>query len=286
MSRAARHDRSQLGEPASPTSVPILLYHSVTAEDGGLMRRYTLAPAAFRAHMAWIAEQRFSTMTVSDYAAVLRGETTLPDRPLVVTFDDGYADFLDGAAPALAEYDIRATLYVTTAPIGERRRGTIEGRPMLTWSELRQVSELDVEIGGHSHDHTQLDLLPHREVVRQVTTCKRLIEDRLEVEVRSFAYPHGHYSRRVREIVRAARYASACAVKNARSHADDDLWALGRVMFEHDDGVDRLRQACEGDRYPLSRPNESALTWGWRAVRRVSVRLRPSTLTPSTTAGE
>jgi peptidoglycan/xylan/chitin deacetylase (PgdA/CDA1 family) len=285
VSQATRRDRSQLGQRAVPASVPILLYHSVTTEDGGLMHRYTLPPATFRAHMEWIAERKFSTMTVSEYAAALRGEATLPARPLVVTFDDGYADFLEGAAPALAEYGIRGTLYVTTAAIGDRTRGTLAGRPMLTWSELRQVAELGVEIGGHSHDHAQLDLLAHREAVRQVTTCKRLIEDRLEVEVRSFAYPHGLYSPRVREIVRAARYASACAVKNARSHVHDDLWALGRVMFEHDDGVDHLREACEGNRYPLSRQNQSVLTWGWRAVRRVRARMLPSTLTPHTMSG-
>lgn len=267
------------------SAVPILLYHSVTAEDHGPLHRYTLSPEAFRAHMAWIAERRFSSLTVSEYAAARRGEVAMPDRPLVVTFDDGYADFLDGAAPALDDYGIRATLYVTTAAVGETRRGTILGRPVLTWSELRRVAGLGVEVGAHSHDHAQLDLLAPHEVARQVTTCRRLIEDRLQVEVRSFAYPHGHHGPRVREAVRAAGYSSACAVKNARSHASDDLWALGRVMFEHDDGVDRLRQACEGDRYPLSRRGEGLRTRGWRAVRRARVRLRPGTLTPPTTAG-
>jgi peptidoglycan/xylan/chitin deacetylase (PgdA/CDA1 family) len=271
---------------AAPTSVPIVLYHSVTDRDDGPMRRYTLTPAAFGAHMRWVAEQGFSTLTVSEYAAARRGERALPDRPLLVTFDDGYADFLDGAAPVLADHGIRATLYVTTAPVGERRRGTIAGRPMLTWEELRQVGDLGVEVGGHGHDHASLDLLPPREAVRQVTTCKRLIEERLGAEARSFAYPHGHYSPRVREAVRAAGYSSACAVKNARSHADDDLWALGRVMFEREDGVERLRAACEGDLYPLSWPGERPRTRAWRVVRRVRRRVRLDTLTPPTTPGE
>ena len=271
--------------PDASGAVPILLYHSVTADDRGPMQRYTLSPEAFRAHMAWIAERGFSSLTVSEYAAARRGEAPLPDRPIVVTFDDGYADFLDGAAPALADHGIRATLYVTTAAVGETRRGTILGRPVLTWDELRRVAGMGVEVGAHSHDHAQLDLMAPPEVVRQVTTCKRLIEDRLGAEARSFAYPHGHHAPHVRDAVRAAGYSSACAVKNARSHAADDLWALGRVMFEHDDGVDRLREACEGDGYPLSRSGEGLRTRGWRAVRRARVRLRPATLTPPTTAG-
>ncbi len=277
--------RSRPGAGA-PSVVPILLYHSVNVEDGGLMRRYTMAPARFRAHMAWIADQGRSTMTVSDYAAALEQDAPLPDRPLVVTFDDGYADFLSEAAPVLGEHGIRATLYVTTAPIGETRRGTLAGRPMLTWNELRQLGEVGVELGAHSHDHAQLDLLPRPEVERQVTRCKHLIEDRVQVEVRSFAYPHGHHSATVRDAVRAAGYTSACAVKNALSHRGDDVWALGRVMFERGDTVEQLRTACEDGVHPLSWPGERPLARGWRAVRRVRTLLRPGTLTPPTSPGK
>lgn len=284
-SRPRGHTAPSRPGGGAPWVVPILLYHSVSADDGGLMRRYTMPPARFRAHMAWIAEQQRSTMTVSGYAAALRGEAPLPDRPLVVTFDDGYADFLSEAAPALAEHGIRATLYVTTAPVGETRRGTLAGRPVLTWRELRQLADAGVEVGGHGLDHAQLDLLPRPEVVHQVTTCKQLIEDHVQVEVRSFAYPHGHHHAGVRDAVRAAGYTSACAVKNALSHLGDDVWALGRVMFERDDTVERLRAACEGG-VPLSWRGERPVTRGWRAVRRMRARLRPGTLTPPTTPGE
>jgi peptidoglycan/xylan/chitin deacetylase (PgdA/CDA1 family) len=269
---------------ATSSLVPILLYHSVSTDDGGPLHPYTMAPARFRAHMAWIAEQRRSTMTVSEYAAVLRGEAALPDRPLVVTFDDGYADVFR-AAEVMIEYGIRATLYVTTAPIGETRRGTLAGRPMLSWSELRELHDAGVEIGAHSHDHVQLDLLPRRAMTYQITVCKHLLQDRVQVQIGSFAYPHGYHSRRVREAVQAAGYGSACAVKNALSHPSDDPWALGRVMLERDDTVERLRAVCEDGVHPLSWRGERPLTRGWRAVRRVRTSLRPGTLTPPTTPG-
>lgn len=274
------------GGTGTPPVVPILLYHSVTAEGGGLIRRYTMAPGEFRAHMAWVARQGYSTLTVSQYAAALRGEAALPARPLVVTFDDGYADFLDGAAPALAEHAIRATLYVTTAPIGETRRGTLAGRPMLTWSELRALGESGIELGAHGHDHVQLDLVSRRAVANQVRASKRLIEDHVQVEVRSFAYPHGHHTPRVRDAVRDAGYASACAVKNALSHPRDDLWALGRIMLEHDDTVERLRATCGDGARPLSWHGERLRTRGWRAVRRARTILRPGTLTSPATRGD
>ena len=269
-----------------PRTVPVLLYHSVSAEATGLMQRYTLSPEMFRQHVAWIAQNGFDTITVSDYAMALRGEKPLPRRPLVVTFDDGYADFLVEAAPVLAEHGIVSTLYVTTRPIGRTRRGTMAGRAMLTWSELRELPALGVEIGGHSHDHAQLDLLAGDRLVHQVRTCKQALEDHLQLRVDSFAYPHGYNSATTRRAVRAADYTSACGVGNALSHARDDLWSIARIMLEHDDGVDRLRRGCADAADPLATPGDSPVRRAWRTARRIRVGLRPETLTPPTTDGD
>jgi peptidoglycan/xylan/chitin deacetylase (PgdA/CDA1 family) len=271
---------------APPRTVPVLLYHSVSAEPTGLMQRYTLSPPMFRQHIAWIVENGFDTLTVSDYAMALRGQKPWPPRPLVVTFDDGYADFLTEAAPVLAERGIVSTLYVTTRPIGRTRRGTMAGRPMLTWSELSELPALGVEIGGHSHDHAQLDLLARDRVIHQVETCKQALEDHLQVRVDSFAYPHGYNSATTRRAVRSADYTSACGVGNALSHPRDDQWSIARLMFEHDDGVDRLRRACVEAADPLGTPGDTPVKRAWRIVRRTRVRLHPETWTPPTTDGD
>jgi peptidoglycan/xylan/chitin deacetylase (PgdA/CDA1 family) len=267
-------------------TVPVLLYHSVHPNGDGLMRRYTMSPRGFRSHLAWIADQGFQTLTVSQYTGALRGETALPASPLVVTFDDGYADFIDHALPALAEYRIRCTLYVTTRPVGETRRGTLAGRPMLTWPELRQLGTAGIEIGGHGHEHAQLDLLPAAAALHQITACKGLLEQHLDTDIRSFAYPHGYNSAATRRAVRRAGYSSACAVKNARSHRGDDPWALARIMFERGDGVDVLRRVCRSDGVPVAAPGDTLKSRTWRAVRRIQVRLRPHALTPPTVDGD
>jgi len=268
-----------------PRTVPVLLYHSVSAEPTGLMQRYTLSPSTFRQQMAWIADNGFDTITVSDYASALRGDKPWPRRPLVVTFDDGYADFLAEAAPVLAELDIVSTIYVTTRPIGRTRRGTMSGQAMLTWSELRELPALGVEIGSHSHDHAQLDLLAGDRLVHQVGTCKRALEDHLQLRVASFAYPHGYNSAATRRAVRSADYTSACGVGNALSHPRDDLWSISRIMLEHDHGVDLLRRVCTAGDYPLGKRGDAIRSRVWRLARRMRVRWRPETLTPPTTDG-
>lgn len=104
----------------------------------------------------------------------------------------------------------------------------------------------------------------------------------MQVEVRSFAYPHGHHSARVRD----AGYTSACAVKNVLSHPRDDPWSLGRITLEHDDTVERLRSVCVDGVRPLSWRGERPVTRGWQAVRRVDTLLRPGALTPPSSPGE
>jgi peptidoglycan/xylan/chitin deacetylase (PgdA/CDA1 family) len=269
-----------------PRTVPVLLYHSVSADATGLMQRYTLSPGKFRQHVAWIVQNGLDTITVSDYAMALRGEKPWPRRPLVITFDDGYADFLVEAAPVLAEHGLVSTLYVTTRPIGRTRRGTMAGRVMLTWSELAELPALGVEIGGHSHDHAQLDLLPWDRVVQQVRTCKQALEDRLQFRVTSFAYPHGYNGATTRRAVRSAGYTSACGVGNALSHEHDDLWSISRLMVEHHDGVELLSRASSAGQYPLGRSGDAVRSRVWRMARRVRVRWQPETLTPPTTEGD
>ena len=100
---------------------------------------------------------------------------------------------------------------------------------MLSWSALGDLEKAGFEVGAHGHQHHQLDLLSIAEVTRDIALCKTLLEERLGHGVATFAYPHGYYTPRVREAVRAAGFDSACGVKNAFSHPFDDRLSLARL---------------------------------------------------------
>ena len=90
------------------------------------------------------------------------GGSGLPERPVLVTFDDGFADFRSEAWPALREAGFVATLYVTTGFLEGLHRASGATRPpgpWLDWDALPGLSEQGVEIGGHSHTHPHLDTL-------------------------------------------------------------------------------------------------------------------------------
>ena len=115
------------------TLVPVLLYHAVTARPPPGLERFTVAPRQFGDHLGVLRDAGRVGLTVSQFAACLRNGSGLPELPVVVTFDDGYGDFLD-AAERLAAAGLPATLYMTTGQIGAAR--------MLTRRQLQSPGRL------------------------------------------------------------------------------------------------------------------------------------------------
>jgi len=259
-------------EDTAMRAIPILTYHSVSENPPGWIAPYTVTPATFARHLDLMIESGRDAMTISQLCAALRGLTPLPERPVAITFDDGFADF-ESAARVLADRRLPATLYVTT---GALRGGgspaadmAIPPAPMLDWSQLPELAELGVEIGGHSHTHPALDIMRPQAAADEIRRCKDLLEEKLAAPVPSFAYPHGFYTARLRRAVEAAGYQSACAVRNALSSESDHVFSLARltVLSHHSDEQMRDWLAGRGARVaPFRQPWRTAV---WRCYRRV-----------------
>ena len=251
-------------------AIPILLYHSVADGPGG--DRWSVSRAAFAAHLDLLVEEGWRSTTVSELADGLGAGRELPPKTVCVTFDDGFADFHSDALPLMEERGIASTLYVTTSAVGDGHRRPQDnpwGAAMVSWEQLAEISTRNVEIGGHSHHHVELDTLRPSSVSEEVTTCKAQLEDRLGIPVRSFAYPHGYSSASVRAAVRKAGYLSACSVKNALSSPSDDLFTLPRLMLSRDTTLEQLRRWTSGTGVATSPPDDRPIAVAWRLARRL-----------------
>jgi peptidoglycan/xylan/chitin deacetylase (PgdA/CDA1 family) len=251
--------------------VPILLYHSISADATPGFWRWTVHPDLFAAHMAFLRDHQYTSLTAAQFAQTLLDPgRPLPERPVVITFDDGFADF-GNALPVLKSMQLTATLYIVTGYVGDASRWLApegEGdRPMLTWSQILEIDASGIECGAHSRTHPQLDVLQKTRAWDEISRSKEEMEQHLGHLVNSFAYPHGYYSPAVRRMVEQAGFTSACGVKHAMSAMNDDRFGLARIIVAADTSVQDLSRLLEGQGLAVA-PHERMRTVGWRLFRR------------------
>ncbi|NAS24955.1 polysaccharide deacetylase family protein [Herbidospora sp. NEAU-GS84] len=252
--------------------VPILMYHSVTDRPNAETRPLAVRPGDFAEQLAYLAGNGFTPMTFASLIAAVNGTgATLPARPVVLTFDDGYADFHTEAMPILDRFGFPATLFLTTGWVADAG-GEAAGRPldhMVSWSQAREAAAQGHEIAGHSHSHPQLDQLPDAELRQELRRGKAVLEDRLGLPVTTMAYPYGYSSARVRREARRAGFWAACAVANDMAGLPaPDMLAVPRLTVSRTTGPGRFARAVEGRALPLVYLRERALTRGYAVVRR------------------
>ncbi len=266
---------ADLATPAGLAPVPILLYHSVDPTPAAdRYRPWVVTPALFDQHLSMLAEAGYCVVPMGDLIAARRGERDLPPgKVAAITFDDGLADFADHALPLLTKHKVPSTLFVTSGYVGGSGQWLAplgEGdRPMLDWAGVRAVEAAGVEIGGHSHTHPMMDLLPAARLADEVNRCKGLLEDQLGHVVGGFAYPFGYHNRSVRRAVAGAGHRWACTVGHTLSHPGDDVFALGRVVIRNDTTPALLAAHLAGQQLrhlPVGR--QALRTHGWRLARR------------------
>jgi peptidoglycan/xylan/chitin deacetylase (PgdA/CDA1 family) len=219
--------------------IPILMYHSISKHASQKFKQFAVSPALFAEQMAYLQQHSYTPITVTQFIKVrTQGEQALPERPVIITFDDGFADFYTAAFPVLQQYGFAATLYITTMFVNSTSRwlwGEGEAtRLMLTWDQITEISAQGIECGAHSHAHFQLDTLPLVLASDEIVKSKDILEQHLGQEVSSFAYPFGYYTASVKRQVQAAGYTSACAVKFALSSTSTDPFALTRLIVRED----------------------------------------------------
>jgi len=249
--------------------VPILNYHEICPLDTA-SNRLAVTPQAFAAQLEYLVEQGFTTFTASAIAAALATGGPLPARPVVLTFDDGFADFHERALPLLRQYGCTATLFVTTGWIADAKQRAAGPEParMLTWSQIVEAASDGIEIGAHSHTHPQLDQLGRKKLRAELIVSKKLLEDRLGTSVPGLAYPFGYSRLVVRRAAIEAGYVYACAVANAMASPKHDPLALPRLTIKASIDKEKFANAVGGRSLSKIYSIDHMLTKGWAVVRR------------------
>ena len=238
-------------------ATPILAYHSVRTRGGGF-HQYTLSPERLDEQLTGLRAAGFEFVPFSLAADTLAAG--LPGRRICLTFDDGYADFIEEALPVLRRHRAAATLFVTSGLAGGQSSWlpSADQLPLLSWSALREVAAEGVEIGSHGHFHAPLDTADDATLRREIAGSRQILEDQLGDAVSAFAYPYGYRTGRAEQAVSAAGYRAACVVTGLVAAQHDSRWRLPRLL-----ATEALAAAAVETE--LRRARRSAYrAWQWR----------------------
>lgn len=256
----------------SHDDVPILLYHSIADTPDDPFAHWTIPPSRFGDHLDVIQAENCTALTVSELVRLTASSAPLPPRPVVITFDDGFADTATTAWPQLQDRGLPATVYITTGPLRmpglwtqHERSGR---RPMLTTDAVQRLDREGCEIGAHTVTHPELDCLQEDWARTEIVESRQHLEELLDHPIASFAYPHGHHNRCTRGLVIDAGFESAAAVKNALSHPTDDRFALARLTVTSSWDSEALARALAGVGVRRVGRRERLRTKAHRVIRR------------------
>lgn len=212
-------------KPTRQLMVPILLYHYVEyVQDRGdtIRQSLNILPVIFDQQVKTLQDAGYNFMTPSDLADVLDEKKDLPQKAVILTFDDGYRDFYTNVFPILKKYRVKAVAYIVPNFLNKHNNLDL-------WM-LKEIAQSGlVEIGAHTMDHSYLAGLSKKNVEYEIVESKRYLEKALGIEVVSFAYPYGAFDNQAIQVVKEAGFKTAVTTIEGTLVTDTNRFFLYRV---------------------------------------------------------
>lgn len=222
------------------SGISIFMYHQVGHFGAIKTHRASYCDAGrFRAQMRALHWLGVPVLPMSAAASALRGDTPMPDRAVVLTFDDGCRNFREHALPILEEYGYPATVYAIAGMVGGTAEWLAEAGhptpPLMTWDELRDIQGRGIEIGSHSLNHIRLSDQDAATQIREMTDSKARLQDQLGIEVAHMCYPYGAHNLDTLHAAAQAGYATGVTCQRGAATPAFDPLALPRKAVSYGD---------------------------------------------------
>lgn len=227
--------------------LPILMYHKIgdPPADSKLQKLW-VSTGQFERQMAYLSRGGYRALTFKDIYAHWDKGASLPPKPVLITFDDGYENNYSKAFPILRDFGFRATLFVVVQSVGWENHWhdpATEARiPMITWAQLKELQQAGWEIGSHTMNHPNLTKLELKEVLAEMEKSRRILEEFLGETPYTFAYPYGagEDNEAIRQKAKEAGYRIAVGVHAGKwsiEKIQESPYNLPRVFVRRDDNL-------------------------------------------------
>lgn len=220
---------SQKTEPASPTApvkevkmvhpsgIPVLMYHKIGDDkDNDAVIREDL----FREQMKFLKDNGYNPLTMDQlYDYVVNG-AAVPEKPVVLTFDDGYADTYSIVYPIMKEYGFAATVFINPGDVGTR----------LTWDQIREMHKNGITISNHGFQHIEMGQLSEAKQIENITKAQEALAKEVGIKDNPwFCYPYGDKNEFTDAATKKAGIKMSMAMKSGWAHTGDNPYNILRV---------------------------------------------------------
>ena len=226
--------------------IPILAYHKIdTVRELGVN---CISPKTFERQIRFLAESGYQSISPEFMVAVVHGDETFPEKPILITFDDGYENFYNYAYPIMKKYGYTATVFLLAGYTGghtgiaptmnfwDVKLGWRRFKH-LTLSQIQHLSKEGFCLGSHGVNHLFLTHQNDSTVKFEIQTSKSMLETLLQKPINFFAYPYGDYDSKTARLVQEAGYTAAFSLNPGRVIKTDNLYFLPRIAIYRCDTI-------------------------------------------------
>ncbi|WP_236289838.1 polysaccharide deacetylase family protein [Paenibacillus allorhizoplanae] len=213
---------------SSKVSIPVLNYHSVTIDPGNVV---VISPAKLEAQMKYLHDHGYTPISLATFINLIEKKSGLaaPDKPVLLTFDDGYVDNVEEAMPILAKYNFPATLFMSP--------GMVEDASYLNWEQVKQLQEAGWDIQPHGMTHPHLPKLSAEQQAYEITEARKLIEEKLGTQADVFCYPYGEYNQTTVKLLKEHGFRYAFTIDQGYTTNQQSPYLLKRLFINGEESL-------------------------------------------------
>lgn len=209
--------------------LPVLYYHAVDPTHPG--EELYVSPTQLKEQLQLIKNLGYTSLTMAEVYDYIKNNKSIPEKSILITFDDGYTDNYTYAFPILKELNMKATIFVITS-------GTDNGNFYVSSEQIKEMSAYGIDIESHTVSHAHLDTLSYKEQLQELKDSKAKIEGITKKDVLSIAYPYGDYNEDSKKAALAAGYSIAFTTDSGLSDKTDNPFSLNRIYVNSLNSID------------------------------------------------
>lgn len=207
--------------------IPVLCYHDVNPTTGNEL---LLHPNKFRKQMQYLKDHGYTPLSMDQLYSFLKEDGALPEKPVVLTFDDGYVGNYTYAFPVLKEFGFNATIFIIS--------DCIDLGPYMTSEQIKEMTSYGIDIESHTTNHCDLSKMDLKAQTDNLKSSKEKLEHLINKPVDYLAYPYGKYNMYTRKAAAAAGYKMGFSLHGALTDKKDNIYNLDRFYISNNYSID------------------------------------------------